>query len=327
MTANHYLAITGGTGGAKLALGLAQLLGEDELAFVVNTSDDFEHLGLHISPDIDTLVYTLAEQNNLETGWGRRNESWHCMSALAELGGETWFKLGDKDLAMNIERSRRLRDGAPLSKVTASLAKSLGVRHVVLPMSDDPVRTRVRTENGSMDFQHYFVREGCKPAVTGFDFLGAASAQLNPDIHKWLNSEYLAGVILCPSNPFISIDPALSLPGLREMLQNRDVPVIAVSPIVGGDAVKGPLAKMMREMSIPTKASWIAEYYCDFLDGLVIDLADDALIPDVEALGVSCTSTSTVMTSLDDCAQLAKCSLEFIANLSESKCSTANTRN
>jgi LPPG:FO 2-phospho-L-lactate transferase len=151
MTTNRYLAITGGIGGAKLALGLSKLLGEDELAFIVNTSDDFEHLGLHISPDIDTLVYTLADQNNLETGWGRRDESWYFMSALAELGGETWFKLGDKDLAMNIERSRRLRDGASLSQATASLAESLGVRYPILPMSDDAVRTLVHTENGQMD--------------------------------------------------------------------------------------------------------------------------------------------------------------------------------
>lgn len=318
MTTNRYLAITGGIGGAKLALGLSKLLAEDELAFIVNTSDDFEHLGLHISPDIDTLVYTLADQNNLETGWGRRDDSWQFMSALAELGGETWFKLGDKDLAMNIERSRMLRAGASLSRVTASLAESLGVRYPILPMSDDPVRTLVHTENGQMEFQHYYVRERCEPVVTGFDYRGAGSARPNPAINKWLVSAQLAGVILCPSNPFISIDPILSLPGLREHLQGCDVPVIAVSPIVGGHAIKGPLAKMMREMSIPTKASWIAEHYCDFLDGLVMDLADEALIPDVQALDVATASTSTVMVTLEDRMQLAKTSLEFITALSDS---------
>lgn len=317
MTTDCYLAFTGGIGGAKLALGLTKLLGEEELAFVVNTSDDFEHLGLHISPDVDTLVYTLADQNNLETGWGRRDESWNFMSALAALGGETWFKLGDKDLAMNVERSRRLRDGAPLSRVTASLAESLGVRHPILPMSDDPVRTLVHTENGQMDFQHYYVRERCEPVVTGFDYRGAASARANPEIHKWLDSGHLAGVIVCPSNPFISIDPILSLPGLRKRLRDCVVPVIAVSPIVGGHAIKGPLAKMMREMSIPPKASWIAEHYCDFLDGMVMDPADGALIPEVEALGVAGTTTSTVMNTVDDRMQLAKTSLEFIAALSE----------
>lgn len=318
MTTNRYLAITGGIGGAKLALGLSKLLAEDELAFIVNTSDDFEHLGLHVSPDIDTLVYTLADQNNLETGWGRRDDSWQFMSALAELGGETWFKLGDKDLAMNIERSRMLRAGASLSRVTASLAESLGVRYPILPMSDDPVRTLVHTENGQMEFQHYYVRERCEPVVTGFDYRGAASARPNPAISKWLVSAQLAGVILCPSNPFISIDPILSLPDLRDHLRRCNVPVIAVSPIVGGHAIKGPLAKMMREMSIPTKASWIAEHYCDFLDGLVMDPADEALIRDVQALGVATTSTNTVMVTLDDRMQLAKTSLEFIMALSDS---------
>lgn len=318
MTKNRYLAITGGIGGAKLALGLSKLLGENELAFIVNTSDDFEHLGLHVSPDIDTLVYTLADQNNPDTGWGRRDDSWHFMSALAALGGETWFRFGDKDLAMNIERSRRLRAGASLSQVTASLAESLGVRYPVLPMSDDPVRTVVHTENGQMEFQHYYVRERCEPVVSGFEYRGAASARPNPAISKWLVSAQLAGIILCPSNPFISIDPILSLPGLREHLRNCNVPVIAVSPIVGGHAIKGPLAKMMREMSIPTKASAIAEHYCDFLDGLVTDQADEALIPDVQALGVTATSTNTVMLTLDDRMQLAKTCLEFIETLSDS---------
>lgn len=319
MTTQRYLAITGGIGGAKLALGLSKILSRDELAFVVNTGDDFEHLGLHISPDIDTLVYTLAEENNLETGWGRRDESWQFMSALADLGGETWFSLGDKDLAMNVERTRRLSDGASLSQVTAALAESLGVSHPVLPMSNDRVSTLVHTEKGAIDFQHYFVRERCEPAITGFDYRGAASACISPEIHEWVNSGRLAGIILCPSNPFISLDPILSLPGFRKQLQDCDVPVIAVSAIVGGDAVKGPLAKMMRENSLPVRASWIAEYYRDFLDGFIIDSADEALVPEVEALGVASITTNTVMKSLDDRVQLAKTSLEFIASLSESK--------
>ena len=319
MTTKRYLAITGGIGGAKLALGLSKLLNRDELAFVVNTGDDFEHLGLHISPDIDTSVYTLADECNPETGWGRRNESWQFMSALTDLGGEPWFRLGDKDLAMNIERTRQLRDGVALCQVTANLSRSLGVEHRIMPMSNDPVSTLVHTENGPMDFQHYFVRERCNPVVNGFDYQGAASARVNPEINDWLGSVQLAGIILCPSNPFISIDPILSLPGLREQLQDCGAPVIAVSPIVGGDAVKGPLAKMMREMSVSMKASWIAGHYRDFLDGFVLDSADEVLVPEVEALGVAAATTKTIMNTLDDRVQLAKTSLEVVASFSESK--------
>ena len=315
---NRYLAITGGIGGAKLALGLSKVLSADELAFVVNTGDDFEHLGLHISPDVDTLIYTLAGLNNPDTGWGRRDESWQFMSALADLGGETWFRLGDKDLAMNVERSRRLQDGESLGQVTASLAELLGVSHPILPMSNDPVRTLVHTEDGPMDFQHYFVSERCKPAVNGFEYRGATEAQINPAIEKWLASQHLAGIILCPSNPFISIDPILALPRLREALQNATVPVIAVSPIVGGKSLKGPLAKMMLEMSLPAKASWIADHYRDFVDGLLIDSRDEALAAEIEASGVRACVTDIVMDSLDDRVRLAKTSLEFADTLSQS---------
>jgi len=319
MTTHHYLALTGGIGGAKLALGLSKILSEDELAFVVNTADDFEHLGLNISPDIDTLIYTLADENNLETGWGRRDESWQFMSALETLGGETWFRLGDKDLAMNVERTERLRRGATPGQVTAELANSLGVKHKILPMSNDPVRTVVHTEDGRMDFQDYFVREQCKPAVEGFEYRGAAAARINPDILKWLHFAQLSGIILCPSNPFISIDPILSLPGLREALQNAGVPVIAISPVVGGDCLKGPLAKMMRELSFPTTASWIATHYRDLLDGFVIDSADGSLASEIESMGVATITTNTIMNSLDDRVRLAQICLEFVASLSESE--------
>jgi LPPG:FO 2-phospho-L-lactate transferase len=318
MSAKRYLALTGGIGGSKLALGLSGLLNPDELGFVVNTGDDFEHLGLHVSPDIDTLVYTLAGLNNPETGWGRCDESWEFMSALADLGGETWFRLGDKDLALNIERSRRLGRGDSLSDVTAELAESLGVLHPVLPMSNDPVGTRVHTEDGPMDFQHYFVRERCEPVVKSFEYSGAASASLNPEVHSWLLSEQLAGIILCPSSPFISIDPILSVPLLRDALRQSPVPVIAISPIVGGRALKGPLAKIMREMSVPRTARWIAEHYRDFLDGFVIDTADAVLASEIEALGVTTTCTDIVMNSMADREHLAAVSLEFIASLSQS---------
>jgi LPPG:FO 2-phospho-L-lactate transferase len=318
MSGKRYLAVTGGIGGAKLALGLSKILGADELGFIVNTGDDFEHLGLHISPDIDTLVYTLADLNNPETGWGRRDESWQFMSALADLGGETWFKLGDKDLALNIERSRRLGRGDSLSDVTGHLAKSLGVLHAILPMSNDPVRTRVHTDNGSMDFQQYFVRERCEPVVKSFEYSGSETATLNPDLRTWLESEQLAGIVLCPSNPFISIDPILSVPLLRDALCRCAAPVIAISPIVGGRALKGPLAKIMQEMAIPVTAGWIAEHYGDFLDGFVIDETDGALASEIEAAGITTVCTNIVMKSSQHREQLATVSLEFIASLSQS---------
>jgi LPPG:FO 2-phospho-L-lactate transferase len=311
MNTSCFLALTGGIGGAKLALGLSQLLSADDLALIVNTGDDFQHLGLHISPDIDTLVYTLAGLNNPETGWGRSDETWHFMQALGTLGGETWFSLGDRDLAMNVERSYRLRAGQTLSQVTAALATALGIRHTILPMSDDPVHTRVLTAQGPMDFQHYFVREKCAPAVTGFEFEGIDRARPHPDIEAWLTRPDLAGVFLCPSNPFVSVDPILSLPGLREQLRTCPAPIIAVSPVVGGAAIKGPTVKMMQELSLPNSASWVAEYYRDFLDGFILDTADQALRPEIENMGLTVEVKNTVMVSLEDRVQLARTCLEM----------------
>jgi len=315
MNESRYLAITGGVGGAKLALGLSQLLAADQLAMAVNTGDDFMHLGLHVSPDIDTLVYTLAGECNPDTGWGRRDETWHFMQALAGLGGETWFALGDRDLAMNVERTRRLANGQTLSQVTAALATSLGIGHSILPMSDDPVHTRVQTGQGLLDFQHYFVRDRCEPVVSGFEFEGAEKARVNPEIESLLDSPDLAGIILCPSNPFVSIDPILSLPGLRERLRACAAPVIAVSPVVGGSAIKGPTVKMMQELSVPNTATWVAEHYRDFLDGFILDEKDLGLKPDIEALGLAAHVTNTVMVTLEDRVNLAGSCLDFLQTL------------
>ena len=310
-----YLAITGGVGGAKLALGLSKLLDPQELAMAVNTGDDFNHLGLHVSPDIDTLVYTLAGENNPDTGWGRRDESWAFMQALTELGGESWFSLGDRDLAMNVERTHRLGQGNTLSEVTAALAGSLGIEHPILPMSDDPVHTRVRTSNGLLDFQHYFVRDRCEPIVTGFEFDGAESARLNPIITQWLNAPELSGIILCPSNPFVSIDPFLAIPGFQAQLVQSSVPIVAVSPVVGGMAIKGPTVKMMNELSVPNSASWVAEHYRDFLDGFVLDTSDRNLESEINSLGLKIAVTDTVMISLQDRINVAQKCLDLIQNL------------
>ena len=322
MTTIRYLAFTGGIGGAKLGLGLSKILGADELAFVVNTGDDFEHLGLHVSPDIDTLVYTLAGQSNLQTGWGRSDETWTFMSALEALGGETWFKLGDKDLAMNVERSWRLAAGQNLTIVTGELAAALGVTHQIMPMSDDAIRTVVRTEHGDLDFQHYFVRDKCKPVVTGFEFKGAEEASLPAMLGECLRSDELAGIILCPSNPFVSIDPILAVPGLREALRKCRAPVIAVSPLVGGQAIKGPTVKMMQEMAIPNTATWVAGHYADFLSGFILDSQDAESIADIEQLGITSHATQTVMSTLDDRVQLARDCLEFVSRLSQSQQAT-----
>ena len=241
-----YVALTGGIGGAKLALGLAHILAADQVAFVVNTGDDFEHLGLHISPDMDTLAYTLAGLSNPEAGWGRKDESWQFMAALQELGGETWFRLGDRDLALHVRRTEMLSQGATLTQATRRITTGLGVRHPIIPMSDDPVRTQVHTASGPMAFQHYFVRDRCEPAVTGFEFAGAEDAAPSPDLAAHL--EGCAGIIICPSNPFVSVDPILAVPGLKQALKASGAPLVAVSPIVGGAAIKGPTAKMMGEL-------------------------------------------------------------------------------
>jgi LPPG:FO 2-phospho-L-lactate transferase len=237
------------------------------------------------------------------------------MDALAALGGETWFRLGDRDLAMHIERTRRLQAGESLTRVTAGLASSLGIQHRILPMSDDPVHTRVLTENGAMDFQHYFVRDRCGPVVSGFEFEGADSARINPEIVQYLDDPALAGVILCPSNPFVSIDPVLAVPGMRQRLVQCPAPVIAVSPVVGGAAIKGPTVKMMRELSIPNTASWVAGHYRYFLDGFVLDNEDAELSDEVEALGMKVLVTQTVMESLDDRVKLARACLDFLGKL------------
>ncbi len=308
------VALTGGIGGAKLALGFAKALPAQDTAFIVNTGDDFEHLGLHISPDIDTLVYTLAGQAGLVAGWGRRGETWQFMAALEELGGETWFRLGDKDLALHVMRKQLLAGGATLTAATAAIAKRLGIATTVLPMSDDPVRTVVQTPTGALAFQHYFVRDRCAPPVTGFAFAGSETARVNPRIEAALDPAPDA-IVICPSNPFVSVDPILSVPGLRELLRACGAPIVAVSPIVGGRAIKGPTAKMMRELAIPTTAEAVAEHYGDILDGFIVDEQDASAADAVRSLGLATRVAQTVMQSLDDRTELARTTLDFAASL------------
>src|SRR5918995_1124820 len=237
------VALSGGIGGAKLALGLYRTLPPDRLMVVCNTGDDFEHLGLSISPDLDTVMYTLAGIANPETGWGRAHETWTFMTALEQLGGETWFRLGDGDLATHVERTRRLAAGESLCAISDDFCRRLAVRARVLPMCDEPVRTMVQTEVGVLPFQRYFVERRCAPKVSGFEFRGVGAARLPPALGDALDSESLEAVVICPSNPFISIDPILAVPGLRATLAACRAPVVAVAPIIGGRALKGTTAQ------------------------------------------------------------------------------------
>jgi LPPG:FO 2-phospho-L-lactate transferase len=297
------VALSGGVGGAKLALGLSRVLPPEELLVVCNTGDDFEHLGLCISPDIDTVMYTLAGLANQELGWGRGDETWSFMETLGALGGETWFRLGDRDMAVHVERTRRLRAGESLSAITAKLRSRLGVAPRVLPMSDDAVRTRVRTDAGWIDFQDYFVRRRCEPVVHELAFHGADTAQAQPDFLGALADPGLKAVVICPSNPFISIEPILSVPGVRRALTECKAPVIAVSPIIGGRAIKGPTAKMMAELGMTPSAGGVAKRYDDLIDGYVCDFADMDQVAGIEA---KVTLAQTLMTTLEEREALAR---------------------
>jgi LPPG:FO 2-phospho-L-lactate transferase len=296
------VALCGGVGGSKLALGLSRIVAGGDLIVVANTGDDFTHLGLAVSPDLDTVMYTLAGLADPARGWGRRAETWTFMTALGALGGETWFQLGDGDLATHVERTRRLAAGEPLSVITADFCRRLGIAACVLPMSDDPVRTRLRTGEGWLDFQDYFVRRRCAPVVTQLAYDGAAAARPNPDVLAALHDPRLRAVVICPSNPFISIAPILAVPGLREAITRCAAPVVAVSPIVGGHAVKGPTAKMMAELGLDASASAVARLYTDVIDAYVLDHIDAAEVP---ALGIPVTMAHTLMATLEDRERLA----------------------
>lgn len=316
MSQPQILALSGGVGGAKLALGLARVLPAAALTVVCNTGDDFEHLGLKICPDLDTITYTLAGRAHPEQGWGLAGESWRVMEALRELRGETWFNLGDRDLATHLLRSQLLRQGLSLSAVTQHIAQALGVAQKILPMSDDAVATTVLTDKGALAFQHYFVRERCAPAVRGFVFSGAEHARPHPELLRLLSGRELGAVVICPSNPFLSVDPILALPGLRDALRACRAPVIAISPVVGGAAIKGPTAKILRELNLPCNAATVAGHYRDILDGFVLDRIDEAHVPALDALGVAALTTQTVMRSLEDRERLAQAVIDFARALS-----------
>ena len=302
------LALCGGVGGAKLALGLYRTLSSGRLTVAINTGDDFEHLGLHISPDIDTVTYTLAALNDTERGWGLAEESWQFMSALRGLGGEAWFQLGDRDLATHVLRTMRMKAGETLSQVTSGFASRLGIDATLIPMSDAAVRTTVRTNEGDLPFQRYFVEHQCKPQVRAIEFEGVLDARPHPELLDALADPELTAIVICPSNPYLSVDPMLALPGMREALRKAKAPVIAVSPIVGGEAIKGPTAKIMRELDLPVTIRSVADHYKGLIDGLIVDNVDAA---EASSLDVRVGVTGAVMTSLEDRDRLARTVVDF----------------
>jgi LPPG:FO 2-phospho-L-lactate transferase len=312
VSASSVVALCGGIGGAKLALGLYRVLPPEHLTLIVNTGDDFDHLGLRICPDLDTTLYTLADLANPEAGWGRRDETWTFMKTLADLGGETWFRLGDADLALHVERTRRLQAGEPLSRIAADVAQRFRIHAAIVPMSDEAVRTRVHTREGVLAFQEYFVRRRCEPAVTALEYAGAAAARIAPQALAALKAADVAAIILCPSNPYLSVDPILALPGMRAALKAAPAPVIAVTPLVAGKAIKGPTAKIMAELEVPLSSAAIARHYADFIDGFVLDRADATLVP---AFSCSLLVADTLMVTLADRERLAREVLQFAATL------------
>jgi len=302
VSAGRVAAVCGGVGGAKLADGMLRTLPPGALGVIVNTGDDFEHLGLLISPDIDTVLYTLSGLANPNTGWGRRDETWTFMRALEALGGETWFRLGDGDLAMHVERTRRLAAGEPLSIVVADIAHRLGIAARVLPMTDGRLRTRLLTDEGLIDFQDYFVRRQCRPRVREIRFEGVAACRPAAPIAGLLAEPGLEATVICPSNPYLSVDPVLAVPGMRELLRSVGVPIIAVSPLIAGTAVKGPTAKIMGELGKPINAAEIARHYEGLIDGFVLDLRDEALVSQIR---VPVLLTDTLMATTDDRRRVA----------------------
>jgi LPPG:FO 2-phospho-L-lactate transferase len=305
--------LTGGVGGAKLVLGACQVLDPRSVTAIVNTGDDFRHLGLHVSPDLDTLLYTLAGKSDPERGWGRASETWSFMDAVASLGGDTWFQLGDGDLALHVLRTAKLAQGDSLSQVTAEFARRWGLEAHVLPMSDDPVATKLVTEEGELDFQRYFVERRCIPPVSAAYFEGSDDARPAPGV-----TDAILGadaILIAPSNPFLSIDPILSVRGISDALLVTSAPIVAVSPIIGGRAVKGPTAKLMLELGLEVTQQAIARHYAGVIQAMLIDESD-------EAPSIASDATSTMMVTLEDRARVARAALalaERVRRLGNSK--------
>ena len=312
-TTGLVLALAGGVGGAKLALGLSRILPPDRLAIVVNTGDDERFHGLHVSPDLDTMTYTLSGLYNPETGWGINGDSFETLQMLNRLGADTWFNLGSRDFAMHIRRTELLAQGSSLSRVTAQLTANLGIAHPIIPMSDQPVRTVLDTDDGTLSMQEYFVHRRAEPVVRSIEYVGASDAEPSPDFASALDAA--STIIICPSNPFLSVAPILAVPGVRNAIASHTGPRIAVSPIVGGAAVRGPAGKIMQELGADVSAVGVAREYRGFCDVLVLDSQDADLADTVRAEGIDAAVMPTIMQTDDDKVQLAERVLALAADL------------
>ena len=299
----HVLALAGGVGGAKLAVGLARVLPPEKLTIVVNTGDDETFHGLHVSPDLDTMMYALAGLTNRDTGWGVACDSFNGLEMLGRYGAPTWFNLGDKDLATHVRRTELLKQGYSLSEVTRELCQRLSIRHGVVPMSDEGVRTIVETEEGDLSFQVYFVKRQCQPVVKGIDFQVTPGAQASPGFFDALSEA--TSLVFCPSNPFLSIAPILAVPGVRERIESFSGTRVAVSPIVGGEALRGPAAKLLGELGHEVSCAGVARQYRGLCDIFVIDEADRPQAEAIGGLGMRAEIAPTVMATDEDKVRLA----------------------
>ncbi|MAA69458.1 MAG: 2-phospho-L-lactate transferase [Deltaproteobacteria bacterium] len=310
-----FIAVSGGVGGAKLALGLEKIIQSEDLMVIGNVGDDFRHFGLHVSPDIDTLLYTLSGKSDIEKGWGLANETWEFMSAMKELGGDTWFQLGDQDLATHVERTRRLQDGQSLSEITDYFRRTFGIGAKIIPATDDHLRTIVETDIGVLNFQEYFVRERCKPRIQNLHFQGSESAFPLKELTKALKNKDLLSIIFCPSNPLLSIDPILSIQGLKKEFADSGAKIVAVTPIVGGAAIKGPAAKNLRELGYPVSATTVAKHYQGLIHGFVLDQRDHQEAKQLEKLGIAVLVADTIMNDIEAKIQLAEKTLKFAKSI------------
>ena len=308
------LALAGGVGGAKLALGLARILPPDKLAIVVNTGDDESFYGLHVSPDLDTVMYTLAGLSNTDTGWGLAGDTFQALDMLGRYGIDTWFNLGDRDLATHIHRTELLRQGATLSEVTAELCSMVGIEHHIAPMSDQPVPTFLTTQSGDLAMQDYFVRQRSDPKVTGVKYVGSEAASPSPVLRSAMEQANL--LVLCPSNPYLSVGPILAIPGVREGLESFGGFRVAVSPIVGGSALRGPAAKMMGELGDDASCAGVARQYMGITDAFLIDHQDSWLAPEIEGMGIQAVPASIIMETEADKVALAEIIMDMAANKS-----------
>jgi LPPG:FO 2-phospho-L-lactate transferase len=308
------VVLTGGVGGAKLVLGLTQVMPPARITAIVNTGDDFSHLGLLVSPDVDTLLYTLSGRANAAQGWGREGESWSFLAALRSLGGPDWFALGDGDLALHVLRTAALAAGESLSAIIAGFARRWEIGPKILPMTDQRVVTMLATDAGDLEFQDYFVARRCAPVVSRVWFEGAAAARPAPGVLEAIRDPETAAILIAPSNPYLSVDPILAIPGVKAALAAAAAPVVAVSPIIGGKAVKGPTAKLMAELGVAITPRAIAAHYAGVIDGLLVDERDKPEDP-----GIRFAAADTLMHTLDDRARVARAALALAAEIRRSR--------